>query len=128
VPVYNTVKLAIMVPAMIYGAQHGILGLALTYIPVQLIELPTALALAHRMLKVSPGEVWTAARTPIVATLLMTGGVVTAEITLLWALRLGDLLTLAACLPLAAALYLGILLLIDRRVLLEARAVLLKGF
>jgi O-antigen/teichoic acid export membrane protein len=128
VPVYNAIKLAIMVPAMIYGAQHGILGLALTYIPVQLLEVPAALILAHRVLRVSPGQVLKAARTPILATALMTAGVVAAEAALLGALRVGDLLTLAACLPLAAALYLGTLLLIDRRILLEARAVLLKGF
>lgn len=127
VPIYNTIKLAIMIPAMIYGAQHGILGLALTYIPVQLLELPAAIVLANRVLHVSPLQVWKAAQTPIIATLLMTGGVVAAE-TLLLSSGFGDLLTLAACLLVAAALYLGTLLLIDRRILLEARGVLLKGF
>ena len=48
VPAYNAVKLAVMVPAMIIGVRHGILGLAVTYIPVQLIEIPAALALARR--------------------------------------------------------------------------------
>jgi PST family polysaccharide transporter len=128
VPIYNTVKLAIMVPAMIYGAQHGILGLALTYIPVQLLEFPAALILAHRVLEVSPLQVWKAGSTPILATLLMTAGVVATEAVLLSAVRLGDLLTLAACLLVAGAIYLGTLLLIDRRILLEARGVLLKGF
>jgi PST family polysaccharide transporter/lipopolysaccharide exporter len=128
VPIYNLIKLAIMVPAMIYGAQHGILGLALTYIPVQILEVPAALILAHRVLKVSPLQVWKAARTPILATLFMTAGVVATEVVLLRAVQLGDLVTLAACLLVAGSIYLGTLALIDRRILLEARGVLLKGF
>jgi O-antigen/teichoic acid export membrane protein len=128
VPAYNAVKLAIMIPAMIYGAQHGILGLALTYIPIQILEIPAALMLAHLVLKVSPREVWRAASTPIVATLLMTAGVVAAEVVLLREVQLEDLPTLAACLLVAGAIYLGTLLLLDRRILLEARGVLLKGF
>jgi PST family polysaccharide transporter len=127
VPVYNTIKLAIMVPAMIYGASHGILGLAFTYIPIQILEFPAALILAHRVLQVSPLQVWKAARVPIVATLLMAAGVVLVETGLLH-LHLGDLPTLAACIPVAAALYLGTLLLLDRRILVEGRGVLLKGF
>jgi len=127
VPVYNTVKLAVMVPAMIFGAQHGILGLALTYIPVQLLEVPAALTLAHRVLKVSPRQVWKAASTPILATLLMTASVIGAEVGLL-SLRIGDLASLAICLPVAGMVYLGTLWLIDRRILFEARGVLLKGF
>jgi PST family polysaccharide transporter len=127
VPAYNAVKLAIMVPAMIYGAQHGILGLAATYIPVQLLEVPAALILARRVLAVSPAQVWEAARVPLLATLTMAGSVVAAE-AVLRSLRLGDLPTLAVCLPVAGLAYLGTLLLVDRRILLEARGVLAKGF
>ena len=128
VPAYNAVKLAVMVPAMIVGAQHGILGLALTYIPVQILELPAALILAHRVLRVSPGAVWQAARTPIFATALMAMAVIATEVTLLRALQLGDLVTLATCLLVAGAVYLGGLLLFDRGILVEARGVLLRGF
>jgi PST family polysaccharide transporter len=128
VPVYNAIKLAVMVPAMIYGAHFGILGLALTYIPVQLLELPAALILARGVLKVSPLEVWRAARVPVLATLLMTAAVVMTEAVLLRGTRAGDLLTLAVCIPIAGAVYLGAVLTIDRRILSEARAVLLKGF
>jgi PST family polysaccharide transporter len=127
VPVYNTIKLAIMVPAMIFGAQHGIIGLALTYIPVQILEFPAALILARNVLGVSPLQVWRAARTPILGTLLMVVGVIATE-RILTSLRLGDLITLACCLPVAGAIYLGALFLMDRRILLEARGVLLKGF
>jgi lipopolysaccharide exporter len=128
VPVYNSIKLAIMVPAMIYGAQHGIVGLALTYIPVQLFEIPAALMLAHRVLAVSPGQVWKAASTPIAATVLMSAGVIATEVMLLHAARIGDLLTLAVCVPVAGGVYLAALFLLDRQVFLEARGVLLKGF
>lgn len=128
VPVYNTVKLGIMVPAMIFGAQHGILGLALTYIPIQIIEFPVALVLAHKVLSVSPLQVWKAARTPVLATLLMTATTIGAESVLLRTLKPGDLVTLAACFLVAAAVYLGTLFMLDRRILREARGVLQRGF
>jgi O-antigen/teichoic acid export membrane protein len=128
VSAYHAVKLAIMVPSIIYGAQHGILGLALAYIPLQLIEIPAAVLLARRVLAVSPLLVWRAVQTPILATLFMTGIVIAAESWLLRAAHAGDLLTLATCLPAAGLIYLGALLLIDRHILVEARSVLLKGF
>jgi hypothetical protein len=80
------------------------------------------------VLEVSPREVWKAARTPIVATLLMSGTVVATEVALPRVVRAGDLFTLAVCLFIAGAVYLGTLVLLDRRILLEARGVLLKGF
>jgi len=127
VPVYNTIKLAIMVPAMIFGAYHGILGLALTYIPIQVLEFPAALILAHRVLKVSPLGVWRAARVPIVATLFMSLAAVAVEVVMLNALHLGDLPTLVVSLLVAGVGYLGGLYLFDRAILFEARSVLLKG-
>jgi O-antigen/teichoic acid export membrane protein len=127
VPVYNTVKLAIMVPAMIYGAQHGILGLALTYIPIQLCEFPAALILANRVLKVAPRAVWKAAQTPIVGTAIMTIGAIATEVGLKH-MHVGDLPSLAACVLVAGVLYLGTVLALDRAILSEARAVVLKGF
>jgi O-antigen/teichoic acid export membrane protein len=127
VPVYNAIKLAIMLPAMIYGAQHGILGLALTYIPIQLIEFPAALILAHRVLHVSPLEVGKAARVPLVTTTLMAACVLAVEIFALSSLHLQDLPTLVICLLVAAIVYLGAILLLDRRILLEGRGVLFKG-
>lgn len=127
VPVYNAIKLAIMVPAMIYGAQHGILGLALTYIPIQLLEFPAALILAHKVLHVSPAEVWRASWVPIVTTLLMSAAVIGVELVFLNLLHAGDTITLAVCILVAAVVYFGALVLLDRRILLEARGVLLKG-
>jgi O-antigen/teichoic acid export membrane protein len=127
VPVYNTVKLAIMVPAMIYGAEHGILGLALTYIPIQLVEFPAALVLAHRVLHVSPLQVWRAAWVPIVTTLLMAAAVIGTEVFFLAVVHAGDTLTLGVCVFVAAVVYLGAVVLLDRRILFEARGVLIKG-
>lgn len=127
VVIYNTIKLAIMIPAMIYGAQHGILGLALTYIPIQILEVPAALILAHRVLKVSPLEVWKAARVPVLTTLFMSALVIGAEAVLLGGAHLGATLTLLVCLPLGAVVYLGTVVVVDRPLLYEARAVLLRG-
>ncbi|MGH2449026.1 MAG: oligosaccharide flippase family protein [Chloroflexota bacterium] len=124
---YNSVKLIIMVPAMIYGSQFGILGLALVYIPVQVIEFPAALILAHRYLEVTPMEAWRASRIPIIFTLLMTGAVLVAESAFLDVLHAGDLITLVICLLVAAVVYLGGLTLFDRRILIEAKSVLLRG-
>ena len=62
---YDIVKLAVMLAATIYGAHFGIVGLTLVYVPLQLVEIPDALLLADRMLRVSPSEVWRAARIPI---------------------------------------------------------------
>jgi PST family polysaccharide transporter len=124
---YNSVKLAIMVPAMIFGAEHGITGLALTYIPIQILEFPIALYLANRILQVSPARVWRASWIPIVSTLIMCAATVAVELALTRAAHLGDTPTLAACLVVGAVVYLGALLLFDRRILREGRAVLARG-
>lgn len=124
---YNTVKLAIMVPAMIYGAEHGILGLAATYIPIQLIEFPIALYLANRILHTSPAAVWKAARVPIIATAVMVCAAIAAQLALKSGLHTGDLIALAASLLAGGLVYVGMLLLLDRKILVEARAVLIRG-
>jgi PST family polysaccharide transporter len=127
IPVYHAIKLAILVPAMIFGAQHGIVGLALTYIPIQIAEIPAGLFLARRILGITPAAVWKAVRTPAAATLLMAAGVVATEIGLHHMLHRGDLLTLCACVIAALVIYSASLRMLDRRVLSEARAFLLHG-
>ncbi len=127
-PIYNAIKLAVMIPAMIFGAQHGILGLALAYVPLQVLEFPAALILAHRVLRISPGQVWTAARTPVFAALCLATLVGATEIVLLREAHLDDLLTLGACLLVAGIIYPAMLFLLDRRVFVEARGILLNGF
>jgi hypothetical protein len=71
--------------------------------------------------------VWRAAWVPIVTTLVMAAAVILTERALLSILHVGDLPTLIACLFVAAVVYLGMVVLLDRRILLEGRAVLLKG-
>ncbi|HEX6506603.1 MAG TPA: oligosaccharide flippase family protein [Chloroflexota bacterium] len=127
IPAYNGIKLAIMIPAMIYGAQHGILGLAVTYIPVQLLEFPAALILADRVLKVSPLSVWRAAWVPITSTLVMAAAAIAAEIVLLQFAHLTDFPTLVACLLVGGIVYVGSVFVLDRSILHEGRAVLLRG-
>src|SRR5579884_668629 len=124
---YNMVKLGVMVPAMIYGAQHGIVGLALTYIPIQIIEYPIGLYLAHRVLDVSMARLWRAARVPIISTAAMAIAVVAIEEALKRGVGAGDLPTLAACLVVGSLVYLGALFVLDRKIITEARGVLVRG-
>ena len=112
---------------MYFAAQHGIVGLALVYIPVQLIEFPAALYLANRLIGVSPGAVARAASTPLVTTFLMSVAVVAVELLLTRGDHLADTLTLIACLLTAAVVYLGTIYVFDRRIITEARATLVKG-
>jgi O-antigen/teichoic acid export membrane protein len=124
---YNAVKLAIMAPAMYFAAHHGIVGLASVYIPVQIIEIPAALYLANRLIGVSPAAVTRAASTPILTTLLMSAAVVIVELALTRGVHLSDAITLAACLVTAAIVYLGTIYIFDKRIILEAKATLVKG-
>jgi len=124
---YNAIKLAVMVPAMIFGAYHGIVGLASTYIPIQIVEFPAALYLANRILHVSPRSVWRAASVPILGSLLMASAAIGVEVVFLQVLHMGDVPTLAACLTVAAVVYLGSLYLLDRRIFTEGLAVLNRG-
>jgi lipopolysaccharide exporter len=128
VPIYNGIKLAVMVPAMILGAQHGIVGLALVYIPIQIIEIPAALILAHRVLAVSPLAVWRAARVPLLVTIAMAAAVIVVEVVMKQGAHLGDLPTFAASILVAGVVYLGGVYLLDRRIFVQARTVLLRGF
>ena len=124
---YNSVKLAVMVPAMIVGAKIGILGLAAVYIPIQILEIPAALILADRVLKVSPLEVWRAASVPILATLIMSAVAIAVEVLLLRFAHASDLITLAACVVVGGIVYLGSVVAMDRSILHEGRAILLRG-
>jgi PST family polysaccharide transporter len=124
---YNAAKLAIMTPAMIYGAEHGILGLALTYIPIQIVEFPIALFLANRILHVSPRRVWRAAWVPITGTLIMCAATIAVEPVLTRGAHPGDTFTLFASLVTGGLVYLDALVLLGRRMFEEGRAVLACG-
>jgi O-antigen/teichoic acid export membrane protein len=124
---YNSVKLVIMIPAMIYGAEHGIIGLALTYIPIQIIEFPVAVFLANRILAISVRQVWRASWIPIVSTFIMCAVTVTVELAMKRQLHLGDTVTLFTCLLVGGIVYVGALLVFDRRILREGMGVLSRG-
>jgi lipopolysaccharide exporter len=127
VPAYNAVKLAVMVPAMVIGARHGILGLAVTYIPIQMIEIPAALALARRFLDVSPPEVWHATRIGIGLGWSMAAVVLVAEHGLLAIAHVGTTFTLVICLSLGIGTYLGGLALASRHAVVDVRSFLMSG-
>lgn len=127
VPIYNTIKLAIMVPAMIYGAQHGIVGLALTYIPIQILEIPIGVFLAREVLRISISAIWKAASVPVIATLLMSAAVIAVEYGLKHGARMGDTITLGVCLLAGVLVYLGAIALMDRKIFREGLGVLSRG-
>lgn len=127
VPAFNLGKLLIMAPATIVGAQHGILGLALAYVPLQVIEIPAALLLAHRVLDISPGQVWRATRLPLLTALFMAGAVIAAEVVMRSRVHAGDTVTLAMCLVVGVLTYLGPVSVLDRRIIWEAKELLLHG-
>ena len=127
VPAYNVVKLALMIPAMIYGAHHGILGLAVTYIPIQAIEIPVALVLAQRFLDVSPREIWHATRIAIGISLWMAAVVLVAERISLTMVHAGSTFTLLICLTLGVGAYVGGLALTNRHAVTDVRTFLMSG-
>jgi PST family polysaccharide transporter len=127
VSLYHAIKLGIMIPAMIVGAQHGILGLALAYIPVQLVEIPASLLLAQRALQISPPEVWDAVRVALAGTLLMAGAVAGYELLFLRVLRAGDVVTMLLGVLGGIAVYVAVVLALDRRVLGDTWAMLMVG-
>ena len=86
-----------------------------------------ALALANRLLHVAPVQILRAIRAPAVSTAVMVGAIVSAELLMPLVLHAGEVVTLCACLPLAASAYAGTLMVIDLRLLTEARSVFLRG-
>jgi len=127
VSAYNGVKLAVMVPSMVLAARHGIIGLAFVYIPLQLVEIPLALWLAARVLRVSPRAVWRAVRVALASAVVMAAAVAIVELLLLSRAHVRDVVALLACLPVAAGVYIGALMLFDRTILAESRRVLAEG-
>jgi lipopolysaccharide exporter len=127
VPAYNAVKLALMIPAMIIGAHHGILGLALTYIPIQAIEIPAAVVLARHFLDVSPLDLWHATWAPIGTALLIASVVVATQRLFLTIFHVGSTPTLLICFVLGLLAYLLGLMLVNRHTPIGARSFLISG-
>jgi hypothetical protein len=127
VPVYNGCKLLVLVPSMIVGAHYGVVGLALGYLPVTLLEIPSAMGLVFVVLGVTPRQAWTSIRAPVLATGCMAGVAVAIESSVVAATHGSDPAALALAMLGGAATYVAALYLLDRRLLGEARTVLFAG-
>jgi O-antigen/teichoic acid export membrane protein len=127
VPAYNGGKLAVLVPSMIVGAHYGVVGLALGYVPVTLLEVPAALILVFVVLDVTPLQVWTSIRTPVLATLCMAAVAIVLESVAVTATAGMDAAALVLSIAGGAATYVAALYFLDRKLLVEARVVLFSG-
>lgn len=127
VPAYNGGKLAILIPSMIVGAQFGVTGLAIAYIPVTLIEIPAALVLVFSVLDVTPHQVWRAVRTPLLSTAMMAAVTVLVETIAVRATGGSDTAALVLGFAAGVTAYGGSLRILDPRLLSEARIVLFAG-
>jgi hypothetical protein len=124
---YHTARLIVIVPLMLIGARFGILGLAVGYLPLYMLEIPAALALASHVLQVAPRAVLAAIFPPLLASTLMAGVVlVTAKLSLSSGIA-GDTGTLLLCLLAATGAYLAVLVMVDRAIFAEARRVFRSG-
>jgi O-antigen/teichoic acid export membrane protein len=124
---YNMVKLAVLLPVMVFAAQRGILGLAVAYLPVQIIEIPLALLLARAYLSVTPGSVAAAVRVPLAATVAMAAVVLGIENIFRHLLHVHELPTLLVCVAIAGPVYVAALHLQDATLLPDTAEVLAHG-
>jgi PST family polysaccharide transporter len=127
VPAYNGCKLAILIPSMIVGAQFGVKGLALGYVPVTLIEIPAALVLVFYVLNVTPVQVWRAVRTPLLSAAAMATVTVLVESRVVYLTGGADAVALVLAFVTGLTAYAGSLRVLDRQILGEARTVLMAG-
>jgi PST family polysaccharide transporter len=127
VPAYNACKLAVLVPSMIAGAHYGVIGLALGYVPVTVAEIPAALGVVYSVLSITPGQVWHIVRIPLLATAMMGGVTILAESVMVSLTHGSDLAALILAFLAGAISYLGSIVVLDRRLVREARIVLFAG-
>lgn len=127
VPAYNGVKLLVLIPCMIYGAHYGVVGLALGYVPVTLLEIPVALLLVFAVLGVTPRDLWLSTRAPFTATALMAAAALGTEAAVTSLAGGADLVALISACITATLTYVGSLYILDRSILREARVVLIAG-
>lgn len=127
VPAYNGCKLLILIPSMAMGAQHGVVGLALGYIPVTTIEIPAALLLVHYVLDVTPVQVWAAVRGPLLGTVCLALVSVGVETVLARVFGGAQLPALVGSFAAGIGSYVAALHVVDRSALPRARTVLFNG-
>jgi hypothetical protein len=112
---------------MIVGAQFGVKGLALGYVPVTLIEIPAALVLVFYVLNVTPVQVWRAVRTPLLSAAAMATVTVLVESLVVYLTGGADAVALVLAFVTGLTAYAGSLRVLDRQILGEARTVLMAG-
>lgn len=125
--VYNVIKAAVLIPAMVIAAPHGIRAVALVYMPVLVIELPLAVMLAERVLAIPLDDIWKAIRIPCLATVLSALFVLAGERWLVAGIHTGDLRTVLACGLLAVTVYWFAIRLLAPDMLREARTIMVGG-
>jgi PST family polysaccharide transporter len=127
VPAYNGCKLAVLVPSMIVGAQHGIIGLAVAYLPVSAIEIPAALGVSRAVLGISPARVWRALRVPLGAAVASAAVSVAVEAGTIRLTGGSDVAALLLAFLAGAGAYVAGIYVLDPDLLAEVRIVLLSG-
>jgi PST family polysaccharide transporter len=112
----SILTLVIIIPALLIGAQFGIIGVALGHLVAVLIRRIVSLVLATRFIDVSLLEIFGQLRSSLLAALVM------APVTLAVAyltMNLNPFLRLALIVPAGALSYLGVLWWLERENLLQ---------
>lgn len=125
---YNLVKAAVIVPAMIVAAPHGIRAVAAVYVPLMFVEVPAALVLAKYMLAIRISEVWEAIRMPAFASACTAALTIAVEQWLRSSLHVASTAVLLVCIGAGAFVYLGLMRLLAPQYAAEARELLVSGF
>jgi O-antigen/teichoic acid export membrane protein len=124
---YNLVKAAIIVPAMIVAAPHGIGALALVYLPVSLIEIPAAVWVAHDVLGTHVRSLAAAIQAPFLAALVSAALTVGAEVLCLRGLHSDDGVALLLGAVTSIVCYFAVLRALDPGLLRETREIMVRG-
>jgi peptidoglycan biosynthesis protein MviN/MurJ (putative lipid II flippase) len=124
---YNSIKAAVLFPAMIVAAPYGIRALALVYIPVGAVELPVALWIARSVLDTAIADIWLAVRSSSGSALVSGALAFGVERACLAVVHTGDGVALIACTVVAVVTYVCVVWVVDRGLLRETRGVLVAG-
>ncbi|HOB13058.1 MAG TPA: lipopolysaccharide biosynthesis protein [Novosphingobium sp.] len=114
-------RAAVIIPAMIWGARYGILGVAVAQVIVTCASTVLNLVVAGRILSLSPWALFGEFKSAAIGSSAML--VVLALVQPLWT-GLPSLIQLTLGVTIGAAVYFTVLIVIDRPVLIEARRAL----
>jgi PST family polysaccharide transporter len=125
---YNLVKAAVIVPAMIVAAPHGIRAVAAVYVPLMFVEVPASLVLARYVLGVRISEVWGAIQTPAFASACTVLLIVAVEQWLRGVFHVAGTVVLLVCIGVGTLVYVRLMRLLAPQYAVEARELLMSGF